>query len=50
MTPTTGSGARKTPYTQARPTQRYNRRNELLDDSPGYPLAASLADALDPAL
>jgi integrase len=31
----------------SRTTQRYNRRKELLDDSPGYGLAADLAGALE---
>ncbi|GAA2110814.1 tyrosine-type recombinase/integrase [Streptomyces synnematoformans] len=33
-------------HASARTTQRYNRRKELLDDSPGYALGADLAGAL----
>ncbi|MFG3369649.1 tyrosine-type recombinase/integrase [Streptomyces sp. NPDC048156] len=34
-------------HKDSRTTQRYNRRKELLDDSPGYGLAADLAGALE---
>ncbi|MER5386386.1 hypothetical protein ABT040_40170 [Streptomyces sp. NPDC002688] len=34
-------------HKDSRTTQRYNRRKELLDDSPGYDLAADLASALE---
>lgn len=34
-------------HKDSRTTQRYNRRKELLDDSPGYSLGADLASALD---
>ncbi|WRZ96437.1 tyrosine-type recombinase/integrase (plasmid) [Streptomyces sp. NBC_01007] len=34
-------------HKDSRTTQRYNRRKELLDDSPGYGLAADLASTLD---
>jgi integrase len=34
-------------HKDSRTTQRYNRRKELLDDSPGYGLAADLASALE---
>lgn len=34
-------------YLVGRTTQRYNRRKELLDESPGYSLAADLAGALE---
>ncbi|MGW5868822.1 tyrosine-type recombinase/integrase [Streptomyces sp. NPDC055239] len=34
-------------HKDSRTTQRYNRRKELLDDSPGYMLAADVASALD---
>ncbi|MFH8574009.1 tyrosine-type recombinase/integrase [Streptomyces sp. NPDC017993] len=33
-------------HKDSRTTQRYNQRKELLDDSPGYVLAASLAGSL----
>ncbi|MEU8526452.1 tyrosine-type recombinase/integrase [Streptomyces sp. NPDC048629] len=33
-------------HNDSRTTQRYNRRKELLDDSPGYALAADVAGAL----
>ncbi|WP_125264485.1 tyrosine-type recombinase/integrase [Streptomyces alboflavus] len=36
-------------HKDSRTTQRYNRRKELLDDSPGYALAADVAGALDHA-
>lgn len=36
-------------HKDSRTTQRYNRRKELLADSPGYGLAADLAGALEPA-
>ncbi|MDT0547651.1 MULTISPECIES: tyrosine-type recombinase/integrase [Streptomyces] len=36
-------------HKDSRTTQRYNRRKELLDDSPGYTLAADVAGALEPA-
>ncbi|MER6314424.1 tyrosine-type recombinase/integrase [Streptomyces sp. NPDC001581] len=32
----------------SRTTQRYNKRRQLLDDSPGYGLAADIAGALNP--
>ncbi|MFI8873183.1 tyrosine-type recombinase/integrase [Streptomyces sp. NPDC055243] len=35
-------------HKDSRTTQRYNRRKELLDDSPGYGLAADVAGALEP--
>ncbi|MFE4631279.1 tyrosine-type recombinase/integrase [Streptomyces mirabilis] len=34
-------------HKDSRTTQRYNRRKELLDDSPGYGLGADLAGALE---
>jgi integrase len=34
-------------HKDSRTTQRYNRRKELLDDSPGYALATDLAGALE---
>ena len=34
-------------HKDSRTTQRYNRRKELLDDSPGYVLAADVASALE---
>lgn len=34
-------------HTDSRTTQRYNRRKELLQDSPGYALAADVAGALE---
>jgi integrase len=34
-------------HRDSRTTQRYNKRKELLDDSPGYGLAADLAGALE---
>ncbi|MEU9796939.1 tyrosine-type recombinase/integrase, partial [Streptomyces sparsogenes] len=34
-------------HKDSRTTQRYNRRKELLDDSPGYGLAADVAGALE---
>ncbi|MFI2764890.1 tyrosine-type recombinase/integrase [Streptomyces echinatus] len=34
-------------HRDSRTTQRYNKRKELLDDSPGYGIAADLAGALD---
>ncbi|MFD9630021.1 tyrosine-type recombinase/integrase [Streptomyces violascens] len=34
-------------HRDSRTTQRYNQRKELLDDSPGYGLAANLAGALE---
>ncbi|MGW3910532.1 tyrosine-type recombinase/integrase [Streptomyces sp. NPDC005070] len=34
-------------HKDSRTTQRYNRRKELLDDSPGYGLAADLVSTLD---
>lgn len=36
-------------HKDSRTTQRYNRRKSVLEDSPGYELAASLAGALEPA-
>jgi integrase len=35
-------------HKDSRTTQRYNRRKSLLDDSPGYELAAAMAEALQP--
>lgn len=34
-------------HKDSRTTQRYNRRKELLDDSPGYALATDLAGTLE---
>jgi integrase/recombinase XerD len=36
-------------HKDSRTTQRYNRRKSLLDDSPGYELAAAVAGALESA-
>jgi integrase/recombinase XerD len=35
-------------HKDSRTTQCYNRRKELLDDSPGYALATDVAQALAP--